>query len=243
MAISSISNNSKNDMTQLAEDFQPGPYDVICARGRMAKNHAGNIRYRAIIQSTLVRYSQADTKLKKSMIVSEVVDCIRRSSPDGGFVKKDEESGQWYEVGTHLAREKTSQTFRDNLDTQYKSSTKAKKRRREAIRGEASSKASSSASLSSSPSASPMPTKAPLSIGIPSMISPMMTIPLAAAPAAAALPYYPLGLVPPTGRISPTSLAMAKMDVLETLQREQFLLKELAAVRQSRLMRFAAPVV
>ena len=70
--------------------------------------------------------------MKKSVIVSEIVDFVRSNSPNGGFVKQDEVTGEWYEVGTYLAREKTSQAFRDSLHLQYKSSTKAKKRRRDA---------------------------------------------------------------------------------------------------------------
>ena len=128
------SNNSKNfdDKTLLPPSFVPGPYDVICKRGKSAKNHEGNQRYRTLIESALGQYSKADSKMKKSVIVSEIVEFVRSKSPNGGFVKQDEETGEWYEVGTYLAREKTSQAFRDSLHLQYKSSTKAKKRRRDA---------------------------------------------------------------------------------------------------------------
>jgi hypothetical protein len=47
----------------------------------------------------------------------------------GGFVKQDS-SGRWYEVGDFLAREKTSQAFRDALHDRYKSSNVSKKKRR-----------------------------------------------------------------------------------------------------------------
>ena len=136
-ANNSINTNVKNldDKKELPPSFEPGPYDVICKRGKGAKNHEGNQRYRALIQSALTQYSKADSKMKKSVIVSEIVDFVRTNSPNGGFVKQDEETGEWYEVGTYLAREKTSQCFRDSLHFQYKSSTKAKKRRRDAKKG------------------------------------------------------------------------------------------------------------
>ena len=89
------SNNSKNfdDKTPLPPSFEPGPYDVICKRGKSAKDHEGNQRYRTLIQSALDQYSKADSKMKKSVIVSEIVDFVRSKSPNGGFVKQDEEIG------------------------------------------------------------------------------------------------------------------------------------------------------
>lgn len=85
----------------------------------------------------LERYAAATTKQDKSRIVSEIVDTIRKSSPDGGFVKLDPLTGSWREVGDHLAREKVGQTLRDSLHTKYSSSTKAKKQRRQAEKARA----------------------------------------------------------------------------------------------------------
>ena len=111
-------------------NFTPGPLDVICAPGKEARNHSGNINFRTIIFKKLQDYSKASSKLEKSLIVSSIVDKIRRDSPNGGFVKFNSQTGEWYEVGDHLAREKVGQSFRDSLSSQYRSSTKAKKRRR-----------------------------------------------------------------------------------------------------------------
>ena len=60
-----------------------------------------------MIEANLEKYSLASTKIEKSLIVSGIVDAVRESSPDGGFVK--EERGLWYEVGDHIAREKCGQ--------------------------------------------------------------------------------------------------------------------------------------
>ena len=116
----------------LASNFQPGPFDVICARGKYALNHAGNQRYRALIASHLDQYAQTKTKLEKSILVSQIMAAVREASPLGGFVKQ--KSGVWYEVGDHLAREKIGQSLRDALHTKYKSSTKAKNCRRKRVR-------------------------------------------------------------------------------------------------------------
>lgn len=125
------SSQSANQMTPLAPNFVPGPHDVICARGKEAKNHEGNKRYKALIQQSLEKYSQASSKYEKSIIVTEIIEAVRKASPNGGFVK--EEGGQWYEVGDHLAREKAGQSLRDSLHSKYKSSTKAKRRKREVV--------------------------------------------------------------------------------------------------------------
>ena len=90
---------SKFDMTPLGEGYEPTNFDVVCARGRIAVNHTGNKRFKLIVESSLQRYSNAPSKLAKSAIVSDIVDTIRKSSPDGGFVKK--EGNMWYEAGDH----------------------------------------------------------------------------------------------------------------------------------------------
>jgi hypothetical protein len=66
----------------------------------------------------------------KSAVLNKVVDEVRLRSPHGGFVKQDTE-GVWHEVGDFLAREKTSQAFRDALHDRYKSSNVSKKKRRQ----------------------------------------------------------------------------------------------------------------
>ncbi|CAB9509376.1 Nitrilase family, member 2 [Seminavis robusta] len=108
--------------------FRPGPYDVICARGKQAFDHEGNKRFRAIVKMNRDAYADALTKYHKSQIVSKITCAIRHASPDGGFVKLI--NNRWHEVGDRTAKEKIGQTFRDLLDQQYSSSTKAKARAR-----------------------------------------------------------------------------------------------------------------
>ena len=119
-------------MTPLSTTFTPGPHDVICSRGRKAKQHIGNINFHSLLsQEYANKYANAGSKLSKSLLVSEIIDRVRQSSPDGGFVKQNTKTGQWYEIGDVSAREKVSQWIRDSLSGQYKSSANAKKRRRE----------------------------------------------------------------------------------------------------------------
>mmetsp|Transcript_4231 Transcript_4231/g.4748 ORF Transcript_4231/g.4748 Transcript_4231/m.4748 type:complete len:231 (+) Transcript_4231:88-780(+) len=120
-------------MTQLPNDYIPGEYDVICAKGKAAKSSSGNIFYNKLIQRALPVYKDASTKFEKSMIVSEIVDEIRSrsstgtSGAGGGFIRR--RSGIFYEAGNHFAREKVGQSLRDSLSNMYRSSAKAKKKR------------------------------------------------------------------------------------------------------------------
>jgi nucleoid DNA-binding protein len=117
--------------TPLSADFTPGESDVICVRGEKAKNHPGNLFFHSMIEKSAPKYATAEGKLGKSLIVSEIIDTIRRKSPPGGFVKHI--GSQWYEVGDWSAREKVSQSLRDILHGQYRSSASSKKRRRDEV--------------------------------------------------------------------------------------------------------------
>lgn len=101
-------------MHKLCSQFLPGPFDVICARGKKATQHSGNQRFRAMIKMNLPKYSQASTKLDKSLLVSSIIRAVRQASPDGGFVR-EEDDGSWYEVGDHFAREKCGQWYVSSL--------------------------------------------------------------------------------------------------------------------------------
>jgi hypothetical protein len=121
--------SSRERMTLLPEDFQPSDDDVICGRGKKCYAHVGNGRFRTRVIGMLGQYRKARSKLDKSKVLSDVVEQVRLNSPRGGFVKQDS-NGRWFEVGDFLAREKTSQAFRDVLHENYKSSNVAKKKRR-----------------------------------------------------------------------------------------------------------------
>eukprot|EP00980_Cylindrotheca_fusiformis_P025723 scaffold14515_cov97-Cylindrotheca_fusiformis.AAC.2 len=123
------SSNSTSGLIEMPEGFRPGPWDVICARGKFAKEHSGNQRFREKIKEVTPAYSKAETKLQKSIVVSSVINHVR-NSPTGGegfFVKEVDDV--WYDVGDTLAREKVGQALRDQLHSHYRSSTKSKRRR------------------------------------------------------------------------------------------------------------------
>lgn len=112
----------------LGSDYLPGPYDVICARGKRAYNHQGNKYFREHIKLYASKYSVLTTKLERTVLLSEIVEWI--NGKGSGFVKVDRDTGVWYEVSDLLAREKIGQQIRESLSKQYKSSFEKKKERR-----------------------------------------------------------------------------------------------------------------
>merc|ERR1719399_835593 len=106
----------------------PGLFDVICARGKSAYNHEGNRRFRMIVASAAEKYSKVESKLQRSMIVTDIVDTIR--SMGNGFVRRSTETGEWVACSEVMCREKVGQHFRNALGCQYKSSTRSKSERR-----------------------------------------------------------------------------------------------------------------
>lgn len=117
---------------QLAADFVPSSFSVICGRGKECFDSEGNKRFRQIINKFLESYAAAPGKSEKSAIVSKAMNIIREASPQGAFVKC--EKGFWFEVSTRYAREKVGAWFRDCLHNKYKSSSKAKHARKMAKR-------------------------------------------------------------------------------------------------------------
>jgi hypothetical protein len=83
----------------LPEDFVLSSCDVLCGRGSHCFNHEGNRKFRKLVASRLQRYSSASTKHDKTQIICEIIDQVREDSPSGGFVKRDLETGRYYEVG------------------------------------------------------------------------------------------------------------------------------------------------
>jgi len=114
----------------LPKGFEPGFNDVLIGRCKRCYEHSGNKSFHIFVASRLNEYSKATSKMAKSKILASAVSEIQKKSPHAGFIKKDSETGLWFQVGEFLAREKTSQAFRDALHDGYKSSNSSRKKRR-----------------------------------------------------------------------------------------------------------------
>ena len=105
-------------------------YDVICGRGKRCEEHYGNQEFRRIVDGHLEAYAGATSKVDKSSVVSEILNAVRSSSPNGGFVRRNSKTGHYEAVTDRVAREKVGQMLRDCLNAQYKSSLGSKRRNR-----------------------------------------------------------------------------------------------------------------
>ena len=132
-------NRSKNCDEPLPESFQPTPYTVILGRGNMAFRSVGYQRLQVIISMHLNRYSNAKSRVERSSIVSSIIEMIQDGvGVNGGcaFVRLDEKTNRWYEVGERTYRERVGSMIRDRLHGQFRSSNRAKLAKRQAKRKE-----------------------------------------------------------------------------------------------------------
>lgn len=113
----------------LPETYNVGPNDVIIGRGKKCTMNPGNLRFREIIKNTLDNYQNAETKVKKSDIIMQVLTQLRADN-GVGFVKIDAGSGRFIQVEEASCRIAIAQAFRDALSGTYKSSKKHKQQRR-----------------------------------------------------------------------------------------------------------------
>jgi hypothetical protein len=75
-------------------------------------HHPGNIKWRLIIEEKKDEY-MTSLRTGKPIIAMEVVRIWRDLSPPGRFLRKDEETGLWDDIGDEDARIKCSQTLRE----------------------------------------------------------------------------------------------------------------------------------
>lgn len=87
--------------------------------------HSGNKRFRDIVALHRPDYVRAP-KIQKPSVARVIVRAIRHGDPVGRFLKKDEKTGKWVDVGDKKAAEKTSQALREKTNEErdkQKSST------------------------------------------------------------------------------------------------------------------------
>lgn len=114
------------NITSTLENVSPN--SVVIGRGRRIKEHQGNLRFKAIVNSHLEGYANALTKTKKSLIILKILNEVRAES-DANFVKMDS-NGNAFEVEEAQARITIAQALRDNLNQYYRSSRQHKQRKR-----------------------------------------------------------------------------------------------------------------
>eukprot|EP00980_Cylindrotheca_fusiformis_P007027 scaffold1475_cov111-Cylindrotheca_fusiformis.AAC.6 len=93
--------------------FKPSDKDVICGWAKQNHLHAGNQRFRQLVESTAPLYVASQTKQEKTKVIASVVERVRQESPSGGgFIKRDLNTGLWFEIGNDKARDKVGHAIR-----------------------------------------------------------------------------------------------------------------------------------
>jgi hypothetical protein len=150
-------------------------YDVLCGRGGGTNSQVGNRRFRKLVQEFQPVYLLARRK-EKPLLARTIVLIIRKRG--GRFLKKDEETGELYEVGDAKAEAKTSQALREGLDVRATKSAasslldKKKKKKSSSSRSETDSPGSENGSKSPTGVADDDDAKSPRNEDDESMASP-----------------------------------------------------------------------
>lgn len=89
--------------------------DILCGRGGLTNHHKGNKRFRDIVALHRPDYVRAP-KIQKPSVARVIVRAIRNGDPPGRFLRRDNKSGLWYDIGDKRAAEKTSQALREKTN-------------------------------------------------------------------------------------------------------------------------------
>lgn len=96
----------------LCDIKDPHGNDVLYGRGGGTNHHPGNKRYRKLVEARKVDYVNSK-RLDKPLVALEIIKEWRSQVPSGRFLKIDDQTGLWQDVGDRKAREKTSQALRE----------------------------------------------------------------------------------------------------------------------------------
>jgi len=90
----------------------PHENDVMYGRGGGTNHHPGNKLYRQMVEDRKVKYVNSK-RLDKPLVALEIIREWRGKLPPGRFLKHNDKTGSWDDVGDKKAREKTSQALRE----------------------------------------------------------------------------------------------------------------------------------
>lgn len=99
------------------ERIIPHENDVLMGRGGKNNQHVGNEKLRELARAECENYRKSSKK-GKSYISRKLVSQVREMNPPGRFLKRDQLTATWEDVGDEIAREKASQVLRDAVSNQ-----------------------------------------------------------------------------------------------------------------------------
>ncbi|KAL7459961.1 hypothetical protein ACHAWC_011845 [Mediolabrus comicus] len=101
----------------LKDIHDPGPNDCLFGRGGGTNHHVGNKKYRKMVDEKKEKYLSSK-RLDKPLVAMEIINAWRSLDPPGRFLKQDERTKLWSDVGDRKAREKTSQALREKTPSE-----------------------------------------------------------------------------------------------------------------------------
>jgi methyl coenzyme M reductase gamma subunit len=110
--------------TMKNDDMVPSMMDILCGRDKVSYSHVGNRRFRVIVEMNYQRYQKCTTREAKTRITDEIIEGIRECG--GRFLRKNEDTGMYEDVGDEYAHEKVSHALRSAKPK----STKPRKKRK-----------------------------------------------------------------------------------------------------------------
>lgn len=93
-------------------EILPNDEDVLFGRGGRTNTHPGNQRLRDIVDTYRSTYSYAK-KVEKPKISRLIVKALRCAQPPSRFLRMNDDTSRWEDVGDKRAAEKVSQTLRE----------------------------------------------------------------------------------------------------------------------------------
>lgn len=84
---------------------EPHENDVMYGRGGGTNHHKGNKEYRKMVEDRKLEYVNSK-RLDKPLVALEIIRIWRAKLPPGRFLKQNEKTGNWDDVGDKKAREK-----------------------------------------------------------------------------------------------------------------------------------------
>lgn len=107
------------------DEIVPDKLDILCGRDKVSYSHVGNRRFRVIVAMNRERYQSCTSRDAKTRITDQLIKDIRGCG--GRFLKMNEETKTYQDVGDECAHEKVSHALRSAKDPKKKAPRKKRK--------------------------------------------------------------------------------------------------------------------
>ena len=119
-----LSVNNTTTKENSSNDFALTEYDILVGRHKLAFNHVGNRRFRAVISSFLPKYFESTSRTARARLVQDIINSIELAG--GRFVKQADpkvDNGELIEITLKEKRNKVGHAIRDAAKSSGSSSS------------------------------------------------------------------------------------------------------------------------